>query len=247
MNAAVAAWDECVAAWLDGRPELSDALERWYRSYSGAVSAEAMPEPWIGSFRRPRLAMLGLNPGQADLDFQGIRGRFADEIRRLGSFSRWAGTDPYGSEAWEKRNGVNVYRRARLRFAQRWTQDETVAGRDLLIVELYPWHSKRVTATMKPPADVLDTYVWGPLAETDLPLIFAFGARWAKICDNLNLVPEHRWGPGGKAFESEVPSRTVVIYQVSARQRVVVCWQQGYAGPPGEQGVERLREIVAAS
>ncbi len=107
------AWDEYIDTWLDGRSQRTKPFERWYRSYGGAVTAEAMPEPWIGSFVRPRVVMLGLNPGEADLHFQGRAGLFADDIRRLGSFSRWATTDPYGPGPWEQRNGVNVYRRAR--------------------------------------------------------------------------------------------------------------------------------------
>lgn len=238
------AWDEYIDTWLDGRSQRTKPFERWYRSYGGAVTAEAMPEPWIGSFVRPRVVMLGLNPGEADLHFQGRAGLFADDIRRLGSFSRWATTDPYGPGPWEQRNGVNVYRRARLSFARRWTGDDSIEGRDLLVVELYPWHSKRVTATMSPPTDVLESYVWTPLAETRAPFVFAFGARWARICEKLGLAAEQRWGPGGKAFASEVPSRTVVVYPLNDRQSVVVSWQQGYAGPPGGPGVERLREIL---
>jgi len=61
---------------------------------------------------------------------------------------------------------------------------------------------------------------------------------------STGLAAEQRWGPGGKAFASEVPTRTVVVYPLNDRQSVVVSWQQGYAGPPGGPGVERLREIL---
>ena len=35
----------------------------------------------------------------------------------------------------------------------------------MLIVELYPWHSAHVTAATHPPTDVLNHFVWEPLAE----------------------------------------------------------------------------------
>jgi hypothetical protein len=97
----------------------------------------------------------------------------------------------------------------------------------MITVEMYPWHSKSVTAAMHPPASVLDEFVWAPLAEIAVPLFFAFGARWARMCEQLGLEPENRWGAGGKDFGSAVKSRTVITYRLSEEQRVVVSWPAG--------------------
>lgn len=190
------------------------------------------------------MVILGINPGQADVSFQGRDGIFAREIAELGSYSAWAATDRYRKPAWESRHGTNRYARAQLNFVRRWTEDAELSAADLLTVELYPWHSKNVTAAMRPSAAVLQEFVWAPLAETTAPLFFAFGAPWALMCEQLGLKPECRWGPGGKDLGSKVESRTVVTYRVSTEQRVVVCWQQGYAGPPGAEDIHRLRAAL---
>ncbi len=189
------------------------------------------------------MVTLGLNPGEADTSFQGRHGIFAGEIGD-GAYSTWAATDPYRRPPWEDSHGVPRHSRRLLDFARRWNDDESVSGADLLTVEMYPWHSKSVTATMHPPAGVLNEFVWAPLAEIAVPLFFAFGAEWARMCEQLGLEPENRWGAGGKDFGSPVKSRTVITYCLSEEQRVVVSWQQGYAGPPRAEDVMRLRAVL---
>ncbi len=240
-------WDAYIGAWLarPSPPPLPAPFGEWFASYGGSVTKEAMPEPYIGRWEAPRMVTLGLNPGQADTSFQGRHGIFADEIGELGAYSTWAASDPYRRSPWEDIHGVNRYSRRLLDFARRWTGDESVSGADLLTVEMYPWHSKNVTATMRPPAGVLKEFVWRPLAEVSLPFFFAFGADWARMCEQLGLEPENRWGAGGKDFGSLVKSRTVITYRLSAAQRVVVSWQQGYAGPPRAEDVTRLRAVLA--
>jgi hypothetical protein len=72
----------------------------------GEVSLDAaFPEPYIGALdHRPVGVFLGLNPGQAQLDFQGRSGLFADEIRYRGTYSAWAATchtnETRGSQGW---------------------------------------------------------------------------------------------------------------------------------------------------
>ncbi len=104
-------------------------------------------------------------------------------------------------------------------------------------MEMYPWHSKSVTAAMRPSARVLRDFVWAPLAEVAVPLLFAFGAEWALMCKQLGLKQEARWGPGGNDLGNPVKSRTVITYRLNADQRIVVCWQLGYAGPPHVEDV----------
>jgi len=243
---AIERWDDYIHDWLTrpSSPPLPAPFAEWFASYGGSVTKEAMPEPYGGQWEAPRMVILGINPGEADLTFQGRNGIFAREIAELESYSAWAATDRYRLPPWEGRHGINRYGRAQLNFARRWTDDEALSGTDLLTVEMYPWHSKNVTATMRPPAGVLKEFVWRPLAEVSLPFFFAFGADWARMCEQLGLEPENRWGAGGKDFGSPVKSRTVITYRLSAEQRVVVSWQQGYAGPPGAEDVTRLRAVL---
>jgi hypothetical protein len=191
------------------------------------------------------MVTLGLNPGEADTSFQGRHGIFAGEIGEFGCYSAWAASDPYRRSPWEDSHGVNRYSRRLLNFARRWSDDESVSGADLLTVEMYPWHSKSVTAAMRPPARVLRDFVWAPLSEVAVPLLFAFGAEWALMCEQLGLKQEARWGPGGKDMGSPVKSRTVITYRLNTAQRIVVCWQLGYAGPPRAEDVTRLRDVLS--
>jgi len=239
-------WDDYIQGWLTQptAPALPPPFAEWFAGYRGPVTLEAMPEPYGGQWKEPRMVVLGINPGDADLAFQGRDGIFAREISELGSYSAWAATDRYRMPAWEGHHGINRYARAQLNFVRRWTGDEQISAADLLTVEMYPWHSKRVTAAMRPPAAVLEEYVWAPLAEVAVPLFFAFGAAWTVMCEQLGLKQECRWGPGGKDLGSKVESRTVITYRLGTGQRVVVCWQQGYAGPPGAEDVERLRAVL---
>ena len=97
-------WDELTAAWLAGEDPLPDPLPRWYASYDGRgdgqVTRDAFAEPYVGDLRgTPRMVILGLNPGQACLDFQGPNGIFAREIRERGLYSAWAAPFPYLGEA----------------------------------------------------------------------------------------------------------------------------------------------------
>ncbi len=243
---AIERWDDYIQDWLarPSPPPLPAPFGEWFASYGGSVTKEAMPEPYIGRWEAPRMVTLGLNPGEADVSFQGRNGIFAEEIGELGCYSAWAATDPYGQPAWEDRHRINRYRRELVKFARRWTDDDDLSGADLLVVEMYPWHSKNVTATMRPPASVLDEFVWAPLAEIVVPLFFAFGAEWALMCEQLGLKQECRWGRGGKDLGSPVKSRTVITYRLNDEQRIVVCWQQSYAGPPRAEDVTRLRAVL---
>ena len=243
-------WDATVAAFLSGRePHLEDAeLARWFPAYSGggrgAVTTEAFPEPYIGPLHprhgEPRVLTLGLNPGQADLEFQGRSGHFAAEIARLGGFSAWAATAPYLRDPWRAAHPKNPYHEARLAFARRWTGDGCAQSRDVLVMELFPWHSDKVTATMRPTRDVLDRFVWAPLACFDDPNVFAFGSQWLGAARAIGLIQ----APIELPFN--VPGRQGRVFGLPSGQRLVVVWQTGYAGPPGAPDVEVLRQALGA-
>lgn len=247
-------WDAFVQHWLDGAEEFHAPFDRWWSSYGGrgvgAPTREALPELYVGDWHKPRLVTLAINPGAADFTFQGRTGYFARQVRDMG-YRAWAGADPYGGELWEARNmvnrvrangrRVNPHREDRLRFAARWLNDPGVDGRELLMLELYPWHSPKVTGLIRPPPAVLEEFIWAPLAELDIQTVFAFGAGWVRAAFALGLTAGDRWPPG--TFHKEM-RQGVVFPLINGRQRLVVLWQSGYAGPPGAPDAERLRELL---
>ncbi len=241
-------WDELTAAWLSGEDPLPDPLPDWYASYEGRgdgqVTREAFAEPYVGDLRgTPRMVTLGLNPGQACPDFQARSGIFAREIRERGSYSAWAATSPYLGKEWLRVNRSNRYASSRLGFAREWLQDDELAADQLLTLELYPWHSTRVTAPIRPPPEIIETFVWGPLADMQqVEFVFAFGKPWLGVCDALDLPEVGRWGRDGVNLGSPVASRAVVAFALPSGQWVVVSWQSGYAGPPGSEDALRLRD-----
>jgi hypothetical protein len=242
-------WDTVTAGWLAGEDALPSVLAPWFASYrgtgSGHVTRHAFAEPYLGDLRgTPRLVTLGLNPGQAALDFQARDGIFANAIRKAGSYSAWAASHPYLTEEWTRVHGRNRYHTARLRFARDWLGDCGLTPKELVTLELYPWHSTRVTAPIVPPADIVDEFVWRPLAEIPVEFVFAFGKPWLGACQALGLRELSRFGHGGQDFGSPVASRTVVAFQLASHQKVLVHWQSGYAGPPALEDTKRLRRLL---
>lgn len=88
-----ARWDDVLRSWAPGAIPLG--MENWAASFSGRGDGEviydAFPEPYIGNLGTgiPIMVMLGLNPGQAELAFQGVDGVFTRQIG-TSSYSRWA-------------------------------------------------------------------------------------------------------------------------------------------------------------
>ena len=175
-------WDAHTARWLEGDDELRSPLDRWFASYAGGgigvVDREAFAEPYAGDLRgNPRFVILGLNPGDVSLDFQGRNGVFANSIRDIGSYSAWAATH----------------------------------------------------------------------AELPVTDVFAFGAEWARALKRLGMAPVDHLGRGGRDWGSTVPSRTILVYVTPSRQRLIVAWHAGSAGPPRAEETERLRDALASS
>jgi hypothetical protein len=104
-----------------------------------------------------------------------------------------------------------------------------------------------VTAAIAPPADIIEDFVWQPLADIPVELVFAFGKPWLGVCNALGLPEVGRWGRGGVDLGSPVASRAAVAFALPSGQWVVVCWQSGYAGPPGSEDALRLRERLLES
>lgn len=241
-------WDEVVTEWLEGRAPHSERpeLRRWFGAYAGAgrgaVTTVASPEPYIGPLAvrhgTPKLVALGLNPGEADLAFQGPVGVFAQEYARLGGFSAWAATAPYLRDPWRSAHRRNRYHENLRTFAQRWLQDPRVNSEDVLVFEMYPWHSDAVTAVIAPDRGTIDEFVWSPIADLDVEYVFAFGAPWGRLADRLRLTERV------VSFALNVPSRRVRVFRLNSGQHLVVCWQPGYNGPPGEPDVAALRRCL---
>jgi hypothetical protein len=243
-------WDEVVSDALVGvQPRGTDpALRRWFAGYRGAgpgaVLTEATPEPYIGPLATrhgtPRLIALGLNPGPADLRFQGRGGAFASEYERLRGFSNWAVTEPYLRDPWRAVHGHNRYHENLRAFARTWVQDPALRSRDVLVLELYPWHSHRVTATMAPPTDLIDEFIWQPIAEIDLPEVIAIGSDWQRVAQRLGL----RERPLEVQFTDR--TRRARAFELPTGQWLAVTWHQSSNSPPNTLDARALKRGLRA-
>jgi hypothetical protein len=194
------------------------------------VTADALPEPYIGPLDpaagEPRLVALGLNPGEADLVFQGPQGIFAQEMADAGGYASWAVSEPYLRDPWRSAHRPNRYHLALQTFAQRWTGDPHVRSRDVLVFELYPWHSTAVTSALRPAPEIVDRFVWQPVADLNESIVFGFGAPWQHVAIGLGLPEEH------VDFSFSVAARRIRVFRLPSGQRLAVVWQPGYNGPP---------------
>ncbi|MFI7609528.1 anti-phage DNA glycosylase Brig1 [Micromonospora sp. NPDC049366] len=248
-------WDTHVAAWLDGADPLPHPLPAWFDSYLGIglgqVTRDGFPEPFQGDLsgltHTPRMVVLGLNPGEYRPRFQSRDGIFAAEIRAAGSYSRWMTTGPYNRPPWTDTMGPNRYYQTRLRFTRNWLQDPDAGHGDLLIFECYPWHSKSITAPLRPPPEIIEQFVWQPIAELPVRDVFAFGKPWNDVAAALGLPPTGALGAGGTPYGSTVPSRAVRTYGLPSRQRLVVEWHSGSAGPPSAKETALLRNALSSA
>lgn len=258
-------WDKHINGWLDGRNNLSESdhkmLEAWFESYDGKdkgkATREAIPEPWIGDLTNPdtaRLVILGLNPGDYKPTLQARReGRYSKAVHAMGSFTTWAATNPYLIAPWlgkkdEKRDifGTNRYHVHRLRFARNWLGDQELPSCALALIELYPWHSTKLSAPIEPDPETIRRFILDPIDElTKVRDIFAFGKNWSFVLKKLNLELKNTLGKGGEHYGSSAKTRTVQVYQSPAGKRIIVMWHQGSAGPPSEHETRILREALS--
>jgi len=239
-------WDQAIGRWASGDHEQPVEMKRWLAAYSGrgdgAVDLSVFPEPYIGrlSGEPPALVMLGLNPGAPAPAFQGMSGVYTERVRST-SYRQWAAEGPYTDEAWEAANGRNKYHRDRLAFARRFTQDDSVTPSDLLFLELLPFHSKRVTAPIQPPRDLLERFIFEPLSELSVPNVFAFGKPWHAAAQAIGL------GVGmALSVDWSAKGREAREYRLPGGKTLVVLTQSGYAGPPGADDTVALRLALDA-
>ena len=237
-----------VADFLAGGDDLVPTLRHWAASYRGSgtgqIEWDALPEPFLGPLTRPRGVFLALNPGRADLAFQGRDGIFAREIRAAGSYSAWAASWPYLRDPWVAAKDTNRHHSSRLRFLRDWVGDRRLPESVMVGFELYPWHSARVTARMCPDQSVIEEFVWRPIVELGAP-VFAFGAPWAPILEkDLGLQVVDRLGPGGRRYPTAIACRKVTVLKTDNGVTVIAEQHAGSAGPPSREETAHLRQAV---
>ena len=264
-------WDDHIGGWLDGDNDISEPLDKcklldkWYGSYAGKghgkVTLAGMPEPWIGDLTSPdraRLVILGLNPGHYIEDLQARKsldskeGLYAEQVRKLGSYTKWAATNPYLIDPWKGKKdlekkvfGINRYHATRQSFARRWLEDPNLPESAVVLLELYPWHSTGITGPMRPDPELIRHFVWEPIDElTNVRDIFAFGKPWVSQLEKLGMKPDFILGKGGDDYGSSVASRSVHVYNISVCKRIIVSWHTGSAGPPSAKETALLKKAL---
>jgi len=248
-------WDAHQFAWLDGNDPLDAPLDSWFDSYKGTgrgrVTRDGFVEPYQGDLlgidTDPRVVVLGLNPGGYLPDLQARDGAFSQQIRDVGSFSAWIRQHPYDSPTWLDRYGPNRYYGQRMAFTRNWLQDPAATYNDMLIFEMYPWHSTGVTGPMDPPTEIIKQFVWKPVAEVSTAHVFAFGAPWTRLAARLGLNTLANLGRCGIPYGSKVPSRRVTVYALPSGQHLVAMSHSGSAGPPSAPELELLRAALPAA
>jgi hypothetical protein len=249
VNELVRFWDGVVADFLNGST-VPPAIRPWYQSYrghgEGEVTEEALPEPYLGCLSGGNVlaVFLGLNPGEADLNFQGRDGIFANDIRRLGSYGAWAKTQPYLGDQWTARKGRNRHHWSRLGFMRRWFNDASLSPERMATFELFPWHSAKVTAVMRPDEAVVHEYIWEPICSMGKPVVFAFGAPWFPLLEPLGVEIVERLGRGGRPYETTVKDRSVILGKTREGVTVIAAKHTGSASPPSAKETAVLREVV---
>jgi hypothetical protein len=240
-------WDQAIDQFLAGGPAVppDPPMRSWFAACPGDVNLEAFPEPYMGALdRRPVGVFLALHPGQAHLDFQGRSGWFAEEIRRLGSYSAWAATGPYLRARFVAAMGRIPFLTSRLAFLGTWTSQPPVTADAMVTFELYPWHIATVKGRMRPDPGIVREFVWQPIRELGAP-VFAFGAPWFSLLeDGLRLQVVDRLGAGGRPYPTEVPSRAVLVLRGEDGPVVIAEKHLGGVGPPRRSETLVLREAI---
>ncbi|WP_165475270.1 hypothetical protein [Nitrobacter sp. Nb-311A] len=227
--------------------DLPELLRIWRKSYKGEIDLLGYPEGFIGDLRgekkEPRLVVLGLNPGVAHHELQGPEGEWTRVIRRLSYSRSLQERTPFQNPAWRKYHGKDSrYWVNLVRFAKRWLGDQ--AGlTDVLNFEMFPFHSKNLKHAITPPSDIIEAFVWSPLKEMETDTIFAFGRDWVSVCDKLLGQPLACFGRNALFLGDETNGNWQVRIYPLEHKRVVVSWQNGYAGPPS-RNVEELRRVL---
>jgi hypothetical protein len=247
-------WNEVISDFLGGvSSQCRSPLDSWFASYFGSKDGvkrdDVFPEPYMGRIDgKPRMVFLALNPGQAFPSFQSRSGVFAAEIHQLGSYQAWAATWPYLRDPWNSQIGMNRFHRSRLTFMRRWYEDKTLSEDHMLTFELFPWHSKRLTASIRPDPAIITEFIWEPIADSGAPYVFAFGADWFSILPRLEgFEVIDSLGFGGRPFPTKVKPgarKAIMIGRTPSGTTVIAEKHSGGATPPSETETALLRAEI---
>jgi hypothetical protein len=246
-------WDEYLARWTRGEVEIPARLQDWAQAYNGrgagAVQLQHYPDPFVGDLRgethTPRIVMLGLNPGIGFDGLQSQGGLWANRIAAKGysqCFERSPAEDPNG---WlTECGGPSLYWSKAIRFAQRWLGDASAGVHDILNMELYPWHSRLANGAMRVPPEFAKEFVFDPISEIDAELVFAFGADWFATAARMGLSVSKEFS--NEELQSPAKARwRLSVFDLTQDQKLVVSSQAGYAGPPGEARLIRMKQLLS--
>jgi hypothetical protein len=137
-----------------------------------------------------------------------------------------------------RRYGPIAHSTYRLKFARRFLLDDSVEFRDMLSVELFPWHSASLEAPIRVQPHTLHEFIVEPLSSLgpDVPVI-ALGRASAYALDNAPDLLEDVQHLDGL----EVPSRRAHLYFIRRGGRILMVWHSGSNAPPAAPDTERLR------
>jgi hypothetical protein len=102
---------------------------------------------------------------------------------------------------------------------------------------------------MDTPPDLVERYIFEPVAEINITHVFAFGAPWFSVSEKLTSVKKlkairHRHRLLG---DSDTSDWTIGVYELPSKQLLVVSSQLGHAGPPGESRMAAFRKAVGVA
>jgi hypothetical protein len=251
VDEVVRMWNEVIESWRNGEDRLPLRVQRWRSCYrgrgAGEVDLSAIPEPYLGEWRKASAVVLALNPGQVYPKFQHRGGIFDREIGERGSYEAWAASWAFVRAPWTDDIPAVVHTTSRLAFLRRWFGEPDLPQSGMLAVELYPWHSARVNAALQPDPGIIRDYVWEPISDSGIRHVFAFGAPWFNVLEHgLGMPVLDRLGAGGRAYGSRVLSRAVRVFEAPGGITVIAEKHNGSAGPPAADETLLLRKALGS-
>lgn len=245
-------WDGVIDHWLQGGSSVPSALKPWFDVYSGKgrgeVNPEAFPEPFLGDLTvRPAGVTLALNPGEVFEEFQYRDGTFANEIREMGSYTKWASTWPYlRTESPRLPGGRGFdFHNKRWTFLKNWYGTTSVPASRMLAFELYPWHSTGLTRSIIFKSETarafIERYIWNPIVDSGTPFVFGVGKDWLPILRTLATEEVVTLGFEGEPCGFTEPKRTVFVGKGPNNMLIIAGKTQNVANPIPAADVEILK------
>jgi hypothetical protein len=132
-----------------------------------------------------------------------------------------------------------------LNFVGLWLSVPKAKVADVLSLELYPWHSRGINGTMKPPADLAWDFVFSPISEMKVRHVFAFSSAWRNIAESLAL---ERIFEEVLAFNAKGHREwTLSVYKLSSSQMLVVSTRANAIPPLGASFTKLIEKLEAIS